>query len=503
LRFFAYGIGAAEDFAPATHAELLDRLAGFGFQVCEHRAIVHGAAELAAFHERMGELRPRLPFDIDGVVYKVNDLGLQRRLGFRSREPRWAVAHKYPAEEAHTRVEAIEIQVGRTGALTPVARLRPVFVGGVTVTNATLHNEDELRRKNVQVGDTVIVRRAGDVIPEVVGVVAALRPRRLVFFGPFRPPRLRKERLRSRGVVRGGKFQPPPRRHSLQRQQPRPYDWRDCYPPFVFPQACPECGSRVVREEGGAILRCSGGLVCPAQAKGALIHFAGRRAMDIEGLGDKLAEQLVDGGRVNTPADLYTLTVEQLAALERMGEKSAENLAKAIENSKATTFARFIFALGIRNVGESTARDLARYFGSLDKLRTADAAALESIPDVGPVAAAAILDFFAEPHNREVVDRLIAAGVRWEESQGQAAAPAGIFSGKVFVLTGTLPTLKRDAAKAMIEAVGGKVSGSVSRKTDYVLAGEEAGSKLDKARELNIAVLDEAAFMQLLNGESS
>jgi DNA ligase (NAD+) len=449
LKFFAYGVGAVEGWdLPATHAELLDALAAFGFPVCDERIVAKGAAALAAFHDRMETRRVKIPFDFDGVVYKVNALELQRRLGFRSREPRWAVAHKYPAEEAQTKVEAIETQVGRTGAVTPVARLQPVFVGGVTVTNATLHNEDEVRRKDVRVGDTVIVRRAGDVIPEIVGVVMAARPADTKVFD--------------------------------------------------LPATCPECGSHVAREEGGAIARCSGGLVCPAQAKGALLHFAGRRAMDIEGLGEKLVDQLISGGLVKTPADLYALTVPALAALERMGEKSAENLIAAIEKSRDTSLARFIYALGIRNVGESTARDLARHFGKLDALLAATADALLQIPDVGPIVAESILDFFAEAHNREVIDRLIQAGVRWEESEGQADAPPGALTGKTFVLTGTLPSLSRDEAKAKIEAAGGKVSGSVSKKTDYVIAGEAAGSKLDKAQELGVLVLDEAGFLALL-----
>jgi DNA ligase (NAD+) len=450
LRFFAYGIGAMEGWnLPETHAGLLAALADFGFPVCEHRVVVQGAQALAAFHQRMGSLRPQLPFDIDGVVYKVNSLERQRRLGFRTREPRWAVAHKYPPEEARTRVEAIDAQVGRTGALTPVARLTPVFVGGVTVTNATLHNEDEARRKDVRVGDMVIVRRAGDVIPEIarVALEASDAPRN---------------------------------------------------PPFELPRICPECGSRVVREEGGAIVRCSGNLVCPAQVRGALVHFASRRAMDIEGLGDRLIEQLVETGLVRTPADLYALTLPRLAALERMGEKSAENLLAAIETSKKSTLARFLFALGARNVGETTAKDLARHFGSLAALTAADAKTLLEVPDVGPIVAESIRDFFAEPHNQEVIRRLIAAGVRWEESEGVFAAPPGLLSGKVFVLTGTLPTLSRDAAKIMIEAAGGKASGSVSKKTDYVVAGDEAGSKLAKARELGIAIIDEAALRDML-----
>ena len=423
----------------------------FGLPVCEHRAQVCGAPGLAAFHERVGALRDTLPFDIDGVVYKVDALALQQRLGFVTREPRWAVAHKYPAQEAVTLLRDIEVQVGRTGALTPVARLEPVFVGGVTVTNATLHNQDEIDRKDVRIGDWVIVRRAGDVIPEVVAPV-------------------------------------------LERRSGEP-------PRFVlldeFP-ACPVCGSHVVRGEDEAVARCTGGLFCPAQRKQALLHFAGRRAMDIEGLGDKLVDQLVDAAIVKTPVDLYRLGVLALANLERMGEKSAHNLLLAIEKSRSTTLARFIFALGIRNVGEATARDLARHFGNLDALLAADVDALQQVPDVGPIVAQCIADFFAEPHNREVIEQLRAAGVHWAEGEPQGSV-AGALAGKTFVLTGTLPTLSRDEAKALIEARGGKVAGSVSKKTHYVVAGAEAGSKLDKAQALGLAILDEDGLRALLN----
>ncbi|MCL1825520.1 MAG: NAD-dependent DNA ligase LigA [Betaproteobacteria bacterium] len=465
LKFFAYGIGAVDGWnPPATHKELLDALAAFGLPVCTHHAVARGWRELADFHDRMGEERSRIPFDIDGVVYKVNSLALQNQLGLRSREPRWAVAHKYPAEEARTVVLAIDVQVGRTGALTPVAKLQPVFVGGVTVSNATLHNEEEVRRKDVRVGDTVIVRRAGDVIPEIVTTVPDARP-------------MKEE---------GDLFARVP-----------------LHPPFELPDVCPQCGSHVVREEGGAIVRCSGGLVCPAQARGALLHFASRRAMDIEGLGDKLVDQLIAGGHVKTPADLYALTVLMLASLDRMGEKSAENLMGAIGKSRQTSLARFIFALGIRNVGESTAKDLARHFGNLAALQDADAAALENIPDVGPIIAESIVDFFAETHNREEIERLIDAGIHWEEHEGAIGASVGPLVGKLFVLTGTLPGLKREEARELIEAAGAKVSGSVSKKTSYVVAGEEAGSKLGRARELGIAILDEAGLRQLLRGESS
>ena len=452
LSFFAYGLGDTGEWTPpATHAEVLDVIAAFGLPVCEHRAVVQGAQGLADFHARMGALRDTLPFDIDGVVYKVNSRALQQQLGFVTREPRWAVAHKYPAQEAVTLLRDIEVQVGRTGALTPVARLEPVFVGGVTVTNATLHNQDEIDRKDVRIGDWVIVRRAGDVIPEVVAPV-------------------------------------------LERRSGEP-------PRFVlldkFP-TCPVCGSHVVRGEDEAVARCTGGLFCPAQRKQALLHFASRRAMDIEGLGDKLVDQLVDAAIVKTPVDLYRLGVLALANLERMGEKSAQNLLMAIEKSRSTTLARFIFALGIRNVGEATARDLARHFGNLDALVAADVDALQQVPDVGPIVAQCIADFFGEPHNREVIEQLRAAGVQWAEGEPQGTV-AGALAGKTFVLTGTLPTLSRDEAKARIEAQGGKVAGSVSKKTHYVVVGADAGSKLDKAQALGLAILDEDGLRALLN----
>ncbi len=453
LSFFAYGLGEVRGWqdAPATHSATLDSLAAMGVPVCGERVTGLGAAVLIAFHDDVAARRDRLPFDIDGVVYKVNRFDLQRELGFVTREPRWAVAHKYPAQEQLTTVLGIEVQVGRTGALTPVARLAPVFVGGVTVTNATLHNQDEIDRKDVRVGDTVIVRRAGDVIPEVVAAVVDRRP------DPT-----------------------PPRFNILQ-----------SYP------VCPECGSHVVRLEGEAVARCTGGLYCPAQRKQALLHFAGRRAIDIEGLGDKLVDQLVDRGLVRTPADIYGLGQEQLAGLERMAEKSAANLLAAIETSKKTTLARFIFSLGIRNVGEATAKDLALHFGSLDKLIAANETDLHAVRDVGPIVAQSIVQFFAESHNLEVVGKLRAAGVHWAESAGLQQS-AGILVGKTLVLTGTLPTLTRDAAKELIEAAGGKVAGSVSKKTDFVVAGAEAGSKLTKAQELGVTILDEAGLLALL-----
>ena len=456
LSFFAYGVGAgAEALAVKTHSELMDKLAAWGFPVAAERAVVTGSHGQLEFFAKIGMLRPTLPYDIDGVVYKVNRLDWQARLGFVSRAPRFAIAHKFPAEEALTEVLGIDVQVGRTGAITPVARLKPVFVGGVTVTNATLHNEDEVRRKDVRVGDTVIVRRAGDVIPEVVAIVPEKRPTRDLFGG------------------------------------------EPLHPPFELPKVCPECGSAVARGIDEAIARCTGGLYCPAQRKQALWHYAARRAMDIEGLGDKIVDQLVDAGLVHTPADLYRLTVDTLAGLVRMGEKSAQNLVAAIDHSRQTTLARFIFALGIRNVGEATARDLARHFGNLDGIIAADIEALQQVPDVGPVVAASIVAFFSESHNREIIGQLLAAGLHWTEGEPADAGPK-LLAGKTLVLTGTLPTLKRDDAKAMIEVAGGKVAGSVSKKTDFVVAGEEAGSKLEKALELGVAVIDEAELLKLL-----
>ena len=456
LSFFAYGVGSGADaLAVKTHSELMDKLAAWGFPVAAERAVVSGSHGQLEFFAKIGMLRPSLPYDIDGVVYKVNRLDWQARLGFVSRAPRFAIAHKFPAEEALTEVLGIDVQVGRTGAITPVARLKPVFVGGVTVTNATLHNEDEVRRKDVRVGDTVIVRRAGDVIPEVVAIVPEKRPMRDLFGG------------------------------------------EPLFPAFELPKLCPECGSAVARGIDEAIARCSGGLYCPAQRKQALWHYAARRAMDIEGLGDKIVDQLVDAGLVHTPADLYSLTVETLAGLERMGEKSAQNLVAAIDQSRQTTLARFIFALGIRNVGEATARDLARHFGNLNGIMAADVEALQQVPDVGPIVAASIVAFFNESHNREIIAQLLAAGLHWTEGE-PADAGQKLLAGKTLVLTGTLPTLKRDDAKAMIEAAGGKVAGSVSKKTDFVVAGEEAGSKLEKALELGVPVIDEVELLNML-----
>ncbi len=449
LAFYAYGTGAAADDGLRKHSQDLGRLAELGFLVTAERAVVKGVDGLLGYYRAIGTKRVSLPFDIDGVVYKVNELSAQNTLGFVSRAPRFAIAHKFPAEEATSIVDGIDVQVGRTGALTPVARLQPVFVGGVTVTNATLHNEDEVQRKDVRVGDTVVVRRAGDVIPEVVRVVIDKRPLHT---------------------------------HA-----------------FVMPVRCPVCRSAVRKSEDEAIARCSAGLFCPAQRKQALLHFASRRALDIEGLGDKLVEQLVDAGIVRTPADLYKLGIAKLAELERMAEKSATNLVAAIEKSKQTTLARFIYALGIRNVGESTARDLARYFGNVDRLAAADVESLQQVSDVGPVVAQSIAAFFAELHNREVIEQLQAAGVTFAETAQRTVDTASPVYNKTFVLTGALPNLTRDNAAQKIRDRGGKVSGSVSKKTDYVVAGADAGSKFDKARELGVAILDEAELLKLLD----
>ena len=439
LLFFAYGIGDLAAWSlPKTHSELLDAIERFGLPVNRDRRVCRGADALMAFYEDVQQRRSTLPFEIDGVVYKVNSLALQRELGFVSREPRFAVAHKFPAEEMPTEVVDISVQVGRTGAITPVAKLKPVFVGGVTVTNATLHNEDEVRRKDVRIGDTVIVRRAGDVIPEVVRVDLEKRP-----------PHARA---------------------------------------FVMPKQCPECGSAIDRLPDEAIARCTGGLVCPAQRK--------------QGLGDKLVDQLVDGAVVQTPADIYRLDRLQLAALERMADKSAANVVAAIEKSKTTTLARFIFALGIRHVGETTAKDLATHFGNLDAVMAADESALLEVRDVGPVLARAIADFFAERHNRDVIAKLRAAGVRFAEGSPRRAKN-GAASGKTFVLTGTLPSLTRDEASALIEAEGGKVTTSVSKKTDFLVAGAEAGSKLERAQALEVTIIDEAGLKKLLSRPAS
>jgi DNA ligase (NAD+) len=455
LSFFAYGLGDITPLAEGgpqwrTHFEMLQQLKAWAFPVAEETSCVQGAAGLVAFHQRIAAGRDALPYDIDGVVYKVNDLAQQQRLGFVTREPRWAVAHKYPAQEEMTTVQAIDVQVGRTGKLTPVAKLAPVFVGGVTVTNATLHNELEARRKDVRVGDTVIVRRAGDVIPEVVSVVLDRRP-------------------------------------------------ADA-PLFTMLTHCPVCGSLAEREEGEADHRCTGGLFCSAQRKQAIWHFAHRRAMDVDGLGDKLVDQLVDSDQVKTLADLYHLKLDTLANMDRMAEKSAVNLLEALEKSKTTTLGRFLFSLGIRHVGEATAKELARHFGQLDAVMMASEDALLQVADVGPVVAHSIRTFFDQPHNREVVQALRDAGVSWPE--GDALAPTEMpLAGITVVLTGTLQSMGRDEAKEKLEALGAKVAGSVSKKTHYVVAGAEAGSKLEKAQALGVPVLDDTGLAVLLTGE--
>lgn len=447
LSFFAYGLGAFEpiNWLPKTHSQLLDHYVELGLPVCQERRVVSSVEGLNQFYQEIGRKRNQLPYEIDGVVYKVNLFSQQNTLGFVSRAPRFAIAHKYPAQEEITTVLGIDVQVGRTGAITPVARLSPVLVGGVTVTNATLHNEDEVRRKDVRVGDMVVVRRAGDVIPEVVSVVLDRRPQ-----------------------------------HTQ---------------PFEIPSRCPICDSHIERLVDEAIARCSGGLFCAAQRKQALLHFAHRRAMDIEGLGDKIVDQLVDLNLVRTPADLYRLGFSALANLERMGDKSADNLIRSIAQSKSTSLPRFIFGLGIRHVGESTAKDLAKYFGTMQALMDAQMEDLLTVNDVGPVVANSIISFMSESHNREVIEQLLASGIEFQVEEQIASVD---LSSKTFVLTGTLPTMSRDQAKALLEAAGAKVAGSVSQKTSYVVAGSDAGSKLEKANELGIPILDEDALMKIL-----
>jgi DNA ligase (NAD+) len=445
LEIFCYGVGRVSGGTlPETHTEILARLGAWRLRVYGDVQRVTGLEGCRDYYVRYEGLRDELPFEIDGVVFKVNSLDRQETLGTVARAPRWAIARKFPAQERETMVVGIDVQVGRTGALTPVARLEPVFVGGVTVTNATLHNEDEIRRKDVRIGDAVIVRRAGDVIPEVVRVLKEKRPR---------------------GAH-----------------------------PYRMPTTCPVCGSHVVRAEGEAVARCTGGLFCAAQRKQAIRHFASRRAMDIEGLGDKLVDQLVEEGLVREVSDLYALKAVDVADLERMAEKSAGNLISALEKSKDTTLERFIYALGIREVGEATARILAREFGNLEPLMQAEATALQDIRDVGPVVAQHIAGFFAEPHNLDVISKLRAAGVHWQAVEQPREQP---LAGKTFVITGTL-SRPRDELKARLQAAGAKVAGSVSKKTDCVVAGENPGSKYDKALALGIDILDEAALLELL-----
>ena len=449
LDMYAYSVGiVAGGELPGRHSEILKQLQEWGLKTSPEVRVVEGVEGCLGFYQDIGARRQSLPYEIDGVVYKVDSIADQRELGFVSRAPRWAIAHKFPAQEQMTVVEGVEFQVGRTGALTPVARLKPVFVGGVTVSNATLHNIDELHRKDVRIGDTVIVRRAGDVIPEVASVVMSKRPTKTK------------------------------RVH--------------------LPRKCPICKSAVTREEGEAVARCTGGLFCDAQRTEALKHFVSRRAMDIDGLGAKLIEQLVAADRVKTPADLYTLEKAELANMERMGEKSAENLIAAIEKSKDSALPRLLFALGIREVGEATAASLANHYGKLASVINASEEDLQTVDDVGPVVASRIRAFFDEPHNREVIAQLIEAGVSWTESEPQVRATDGALAGKTFVLTGTLPSMTRDEAKQKIQAFGGKVTGSVSSKTDYLVAGEKAGSKLAQAQKLEVTVLDEEGLNELL-----
>ena len=447
LSFFAYGLGALEpqSWLPKTHEELLNAYVTFGLPVCSERCVLKSVEDILTFYKEVGAKRDSLPYDIDGVVYKVNSLAEQARLGFVSRAPRFALAHKFPAQEALTTVLGIDVQVGRTGAITPVARLAPIEVGGVTVTNATLHNEDEVKRKDVRIGDTVSVRRAGDVIPEVVSVVKERRPAKTT--------------------------------------------------EFVMPTNCPVCESHIERLADEAVARCSGGLFCGAQRKQALIHFAHRRALDIEGLGEKIVDQLVDHNLVRTPADLYRLGFTAIANLERMGEKSADNLIQSINQSRNTTLARFIFALGIRHVGETTAKDLANHYQSMHALMDAEIEDLLTVKDVGPVVADSIISFMEETHNREVIEQLLASGMQLSVEEKVISAAV---VGKTFVLTGTFPTMTRDEAKDLLEKAGAKVAGSVSKKTDYVVAGTDAGSKLTKAEELGVSVIDEAAMLELL-----
>jgi DNA ligase (NAD+) len=454
LDLFFYGLGATEGWtAPRRHSEVLAALREFGLRTCPETAVVEGVAGCLAYYARIGAARDALGYDIDGVVYKVDRLDWQRDLGFVARAPRWATAHKFPAQEETTVVRDVEFQVGRTGALTPVARLEPVFVGGVTVSNVTLHNMDELARKDVRIGDTVVVRRAGDVIPEVVRVIPDLRPR-------------------------GAKV-------------------------VELPARCPVCASHVTRAEGEAVARCTGGLVCQAQRREALRHFASRRAMDIEGLGDKLVEQLVDAGRVETPADLYTLAAQELAGLDRMGEKSAANLVDALHRSKQTTLPRFVFALGIRDVGEATALALAEHFGTLEPLEAASLEDIQQVRDVGPVVAQHVRDFFDEARNRKVIDALRRAGVTWPEIRRTAVASAGPLTGETVVITGTLSAMSRDEARDAARQAGATVTDSVSRKTTLLVVGVDAGSKLKKAQDLGVRIVDEDEFRKLLGGRTT
>ncbi|MDH5801298.1 MAG: NAD-dependent DNA ligase LigA, partial [Gammaproteobacteria bacterium] len=448
LELYCYGVGKVEGVQlPDYHSAILQQLQHWGLRVSPEIKSVTGIKGCLQYFEQISKRRNHLPYEIDGVVYKVDSIAQQQELGFVSRAPRWAIAHKFPAQEAVTVVAGIDVQVGRTGILTPVARLEPVDVGGVTVTNATLHNEDEIQRLDVRVGDKVVIYRAGDVIPKVDRVI------------------------------------------HTQRQHKNA--------PFKMPSRCPVCDSAVERAQGEAATRCTGGLYCPAQRKESIIHFNSRRAMNVDGLGDKLVEQLVDKDYIHDAADLYSLTKEQLAGLERMADKSAENILAALEKSKSTTLARFLYALGIKDVGESTALTLANHYGSLDALMQADHESLQQVSDVGPVVATSIETFFKQDHNREVIDKMLKAGIHWPDPEPRNEADATL-AGKTFVITGTLAGMKRNELKDLLVAKGAKVSGSVSKKTDYVIAGIEAGSKLDKAQELGIEILDEDGVMRLL-----
>ena len=448
LTFFSYGLGVCEpNLNLKTHTETIQLLKQFNLPISDLSSSVKGVKGLQSFYAKVLKLRDTLPYDIDGVVYKVNSFNYQSELGFVSRAPRWAIAHKFPAEEALTEILDINVQVGRTGAITPVARLKPVFVGGVTVTNATLHNEDEMIRKDVHIGDMVSVRRAGDVIPEIVRVLVDKRPKTI-----------RK---------------------------------------FKMPTECPECGSPLIRIDDEAIIRCSGGLICPAQQKQSIIHFASRKAMDIEGLGDKSVEQLVNVGLIQGLPDIYKLELEQLVSLDRMAEKSSQNLLDAIEKSKLTSLPRFIYALGIRNVGESTAKDLASFYGDVYEIMNQTEESLQLVPDIGPTVAKSISDFFRQTKSREVIESLISLGVHWPKYDIKKSA-SGIFATKTFVLTGTLPSMSREEAKSIIEMNGGKVVGSVSKKTDYVVAGSDAGSKLATAQELGVKIISQQELLKLI-----
>jgi len=448
LDFFAYALGAAEGIPLIIgHNEAMDWLKGLGFPVTDLRKVVTGVKELMAYYDEIAQKRPDLPFDIDGVVYKIDAYAQQEVLGFISRAPRWAIAHKFPAEEALTVLEDIEIQVGRTGALTPVGKLKPVFVGGVTISSVTLHNQDEIDRKDIRIGDTVFVRRAGDVIPEVVSVV----------------------------------------------KDNRPADAE----PYKIPDNCPVCGSHAIREGGEAVKRCTGGLVCDAQKKRALIHYISRNAMNMDGVGEKLMEQLVDEGLVHNPADLYQLTTEDLLPLERMGQKKAQNAVDSIEASKKTTLRRILNAMNIRNSGEGTAKRLSRSLKTLDAVMNATREQLMAIEDIGDIVADSLLGFYGEPANREMLKAIMDAGVTYEPEEDVAVAENSQIAGKTFVVTGTLPSLSRNEAKALIESNGGKASGSISKKTDFLVAGEKAGSKLTKAQDLGVSVIDEAALLAM------